>query len=536
VLAKVEFAFPRKASGLVRELGWWSAFSISISYTVGSGINYYAIRSTAWHPGSNIPLAFIIGALPMIFLAYIYTEMGIMMPRSGGDYIYISRVLDPGVGFMANWLYFVANNFATGLLAVIASRAWGYVIHLAGIITDNAGWIELGSKMMTPGMFQFGIAVTIITIYMLLSLLGVRVFRWYIAAIVAFGFAASFIAIGASFYAASKGTEFVKAAWDATYGAGAWEEIERVAAENGWTYEEYVPWTWDATIGNFVDTFWAYWGATAAVYVGGEMKSPKTGFLAGVFGCAIFLMVFYVVTLVSIMSAYTKAFVSQVCFVMELENVSELLTVMEPLDPSLAVFTAPLVHNIAPLAILFAILPALWITNCSGSTLLVGPRQPFAWAFDRFFPGIFCQVNETFHSPHWSVILTGLIAYTFVPIPIWGGGGLLIAMADVTFIYILRCLFGAITGVVLPYKKPDIWERGFKLSVGGVPVISICGVIACFWWLWGLAISAWWLSFLEMAYLSFWFAFGAFIWFFYAEYNKRRGIPLESIYGTIPPA
>jgi APA family basic amino acid/polyamine antiporter len=534
-MAEVEFAFPRKATGLVRELGWWSAFSVSMSYTVGSGLNYYLVRAPYWHPGSIVPLAFLLGALPMIFLAYIYTEMGIMMPRSGGDYIYISRALDPQIGFVSNWLYFVANNFATGLLAVIAAGFWAYVVNLMGIITGNADWIAF--SLDNTGIAI--VAVVIITIYTLLSLFGVRVFRWYVATLVAIGLVGSFIGIGATFYGIAN-PAYVKESWDATYGAGSWAEVQSVAAANDWSgYIETETAAYGgvagATVGNFADTFWAYWGATAACYFGGEMKSPRKGFIIGVFGCAIFLTIFYVLTAIGAFGAYGD-FISQYTFVYG-EGLGDQLTTMTAVDPSLPVFTAPLAHGMPWLQMVFAIIPAMWITNCSGSTLLVGPRQPFAWAFDRFFPEVFSHVNERFHSPHWSVLLSAVIAYLFIPIAIYD---VFAAMIDVTFIYIVRCLFGAFTGVTLPYRKPDIWERGFKATVAGIPLLAICGVFAVFLWMWGLMISATWLSIgppnWDMVYLAFWVAFGAFIWLAFAEYNKRRGITIPAIYGEIPPA
>jgi amino acid transporter len=175
----------------------------------------------------------------------------------------------------------------------------------------------------------------------------------------------------------------------------------------------------------------------------------------------------------------------------------------------------------------------MWITNCSGSTLLVGPRQPFAWAFDRFFPDAFNRVNERFHSPHWSVLLCAVLAYIFIPMAI---GNVFFATVDATFIFILSQLLIAFAGVVLPYRRPDIWERGFKAVVAGIPLISICGALAIFFWVWGLAISASWLNAWAMLYLSFWVLLGSLIWFAFAERNRRIGIALQDIYGEIPPA
>ncbi|MEM3622836.1 MAG: APC family permease [Candidatus Bathyarchaeia archaeon] len=531
-MAEVKFAFPRKATGLVRELGWWSAFSISLSYTIGSGINYWVVQASYWHPGSLIPVAYIIGALPAIFVAYVITEMGIMMPRSGGSYIYVSRVLDPHIGFLGDWLYFVANNFATGLLAVIGAGFWEKVINLLGVATGNAAWAAFALDNMGLAL----IACVIITLYTLLSLLGIRVFRWYVAGLVAIGIVGSFLGIFATFYGVAN-PSYVKEAWNLTYGEGSWEQVQQVATTNGWAtfVEEHTAsagGVGGATIGNFADTFWAYWGSTAACYFGGEMKSPKRGFILGVFIATLFIMIWYVLTAIGLYTAYGD-FVSQYCYVYG-EGYGDQVTAMRVMDPSLPLFTVPLAHGMVWLQAIFAFIPALWISNCAGATLLVGPRQPFAWSFDKFFPDAFNRVNERFHSPHWSVILTALIAYTFVPLSL--PPRTFVATVDATFIFIISQLFIALAGVAVPYKRPDIWERGFKATLAGIPLISIVGACAVLFWVWGMAISASWLEFWGMLYLAFWVFVGSLIWFAYAERNRRMGIALQDIYGEIPPA
>ncbi|MEM3759719.1 MAG: hypothetical protein QXZ02_01245, partial [Candidatus Bathyarchaeia archaeon] len=111
-----------------------------------------------------------------------------------------------------------------------------------------------------------------------------------------------------------------------------------------------------------------------------------------------------------------------------------------------------------------------------------------------------------------------------------------VATVDATFIFIISQLFIALAGVAVPYKRPDIWERGFKATLAGIPLISIVGACAVLFWVWGMAISASWLEFWGMLYLAFWVFVGSLIWFAYAERNRRMGIALQDIYGEIPPA
>jgi len=55
-----------------------------------------------YFPGANLPIAYVGGLLLMLPIAVVYAVLARAMPRSGGDYVYISRILGPGWGFIAS--------------------------------------------------------------------------------------------------------------------------------------------------------------------------------------------------------------------------------------------------------------------------------------------------------------------------------------------------------------------------------------------------------------------------------------------------
>lgn len=101
----VPFRYARKSSGLVRQLRWWDVLFITISAPTGSGILYYAVR-TSGQPGGNIAIAFAIGAL--LFLPMVLSSLVLVaaMPRSGGPYVGVSRLLHPSLGYLAAMVSF----------------------------------------------------------------------------------------------------------------------------------------------------------------------------------------------------------------------------------------------------------------------------------------------------------------------------------------------------------------------------------------------------------------------------------------------
>src|SRR6187455_1622389 len=92
--------FVRKATGLVR--GWstrdafiYAAFSINL-ITLGLYIFGYA----PFIPGGSLIWAVLLAGGYLVVQGITYASLIAAMPRAGGDYVWISRVLGGGIGFV----------------------------------------------------------------------------------------------------------------------------------------------------------------------------------------------------------------------------------------------------------------------------------------------------------------------------------------------------------------------------------------------------------------------------------------------------
>src|SRR5215210_3089363 len=92
--------FARKATGLVK--GWsvrdafiYAFFSINL-ITLGLFIFSYAV----FIPNGSLLWAVVLSGAYLLFQVVVYASLIAAMPRAGGDYIWISRVLGGGVGFV----------------------------------------------------------------------------------------------------------------------------------------------------------------------------------------------------------------------------------------------------------------------------------------------------------------------------------------------------------------------------------------------------------------------------------------------------
>src|SRR5918999_3020 len=92
--------FQRKATGLLR--GWsvldgfiYAAFAINLM-TLGLWIFSFA----PFIPDGSLIYAIILSGLYLVFQAVTYASLIAVMPRAGGDYVWMSRVLGGGIGFI----------------------------------------------------------------------------------------------------------------------------------------------------------------------------------------------------------------------------------------------------------------------------------------------------------------------------------------------------------------------------------------------------------------------------------------------------
>ena len=68
-------------------------------------------------PGTNLPVSVLLSLIPAAFLGGVYVLFGIAMPRSGGDYVFISRTLHPSIGLAANMSATAWNLIILGVYA-----------------------------------------------------------------------------------------------------------------------------------------------------------------------------------------------------------------------------------------------------------------------------------------------------------------------------------------------------------------------------------------------------------------------------------
>jgi len=138
-----------------RPVTLFSAANIVIANMIGIGVfTTLGFQVASLHSPFSVLMLWVLGGLGAFCGALCYGELGSMMPRSGGEYTYLSHIYHPAIGFLSGWVSMVAGFAAPIALAAIAFGEY------AGVIL--------------PGIDKTVLAVCIIVLLSLVHLTDVR--------------------------------------------------------------------------------------------------------------------------------------------------------------------------------------------------------------------------------------------------------------------------------------------------------------------------------------------------------------------------
>src|SRR3954470_23870060 len=122
-----DHVFARSSTGLVREAGGWSAFMNNMSAS-GAPLALVLLFSLgpAYYVGANMYVAVFLALVLTVWTGLVYAMFATAIPRSGGDYPWISRSLSPTLGFASNFSYMFWAMFIIAIYGVLVA-SWGLV-------------------------------------------------------------------------------------------------------------------------------------------------------------------------------------------------------------------------------------------------------------------------------------------------------------------------------------------------------------------------------------------------------------------------
>src|SRR6476619_7739881 len=121
--AAIKSAHPRRTVGFV------TACSIVIANIIGTGIfTSLGFQLNDIQSGFALLMLWVVGGIAALCGALCYGELAAAMPRSGGEYHFLSRIYHPSVGFMAGFV-----SATVGFAAPIALAAMAFGKYFTGV-------------------------------------------------------------------------------------------------------------------------------------------------------------------------------------------------------------------------------------------------------------------------------------------------------------------------------------------------------------------------------------------------------------------
>jgi basic amino acid/polyamine antiporter, APA family len=461
--------FLRKATGLVR--GWSvrdsMIYACLATNFVTLGLYEFTYAGPAF-PGGQLITSILISAVLVSFLVVAYTGLVVTIPRAGGDYVWQTRILGSGIGF------------------VMAATGWWFILWLWAPIYGNI----LSKQLFQPLWATFGdpggaawfaskngiFVVCVITIGLagVLVSLGMagyaRIQKWCFAGgLIAFAVIVVLLLVNShasfvsSFNFEAQKIFGIKGAYAATQAAAAKDKFTAQPlgfGPVGGPTLLLVP-----AMMFFI--LWPNWGSTLYGEIRGasDFRRVFTGMFAGLWITVILTIIFLLLVAKTVGWEFFQN--ANAAFY----NGNSTL----PIWPYPFMLAGWLVHNTAFQVILILAL-SLWFFGWVGTLFLSSTRVIFAAAFDRVLPDRAAEVSEKRKVPLYSLVLMLLPAVGLSAVYAYSTTFQSYTL-DATLVIAVTYLFSAIAVVILPWRKPEMWAASpaSRIKLLGVPIVPVAG-------------------------------------------------------------
>jgi basic amino acid/polyamine antiporter, APA family len=529
--------FVRNSTGLVREMS--QRDNLILAALTGAPAAFLALTVFfvfTGLPNGNLYVAALLTIPLILAFSYSFGLMTAAIPRSGGDYTIVSRVLTPSLGLVSSFCMMVGGvalsqaflgRFAATLAVAPSLQTIGVIAHSptlfrwgTDVATENGWWFAIGLFVFVIGASAFWGGP-----HWVRRVMGLGFFASTAGLLIA-----TIIAIFTSNH--SFINDFNSTTAHATGSSSNYAGVLAAGAKAGVTVSS--GFSWSATIA--VIGVWA----TSQVYTyfaafaGGELRQATSRWtahrmaLGGTF--SILLEIFCIYFLIH---SWGRPFVTNAFgggFPAALGS-----------SPAYFTLSAYQVGNT-----IYAVLICLSFFLVYPMFVSVGflalTRTLFAYSFDGILPARVSSVSRRTNAPAFAIVVAFVILALFLAWAVFIATNALQVVVYATVIQMVAMMLVGVSAAVFPYRRPELFRAsGVTWSVGRVPVVVIAGVASVL----AGAFIIW--IFFHYPYFGLsdkgkffaWFggtALAALIFYFTVRAVKRReGTDLSLVYAEIPP-
>src|ERR671937_698871 len=456
--------FVRKATGLVRGWSVWDAFIYSAMSINIVTLGFYAFSFAPFIPKGSLLWAVVLSGAYLVMQAMTYASLIAAMPRAGGDYVWISRTLGGGIGFVLaacgwwfilwHWVPIYANILNVEVFSPLAAIiGWDHGVHFwgraAGLLTSSIIVALIASVLIGLGIRTYArVQKTCFYggVFGLLVMFGLLLFN------------------SKSDFISSFNTEARQ-----TYGTSgdAYHAVLK-AGTNGYVPSDLASFAFTATILLIpmiaFFNLWSNWGATLYGEVRGASDFRKNIYaMAGA-------LVFTTIAAVVLLLLFAKTFGWDFYNAMNNSGGGALGVFPYPMT-WVAFFTASPLGQFLIVGVM-----SLWFFGWVGTVFLSSTRVVFATAFDRVLPEWTAKVSRN-GVPY---VALALMLIPSIPISYFVeyNHSFSTWTLDATLVIAITFLGSAVAAATLPWRKPDIYRASpiAKYTVGPLPLITAAAI------------------------------------------------------------
>jgi len=525
--------FVRQTSGLVKEFGVFDTFVFNtIGYALGLVLASLPTFLGGVYPGADIYVVLTLGAVLTIFNGLVYGLFSAAMPRSGGDYVFISRTLSPLIGFVANWGFSWSQFLGLGVYTAWSIRdALSPALVTLGYATNSEALVQAGQTILQP-MAMFLTGAIILLSVLLVSLAGTRFLKQF--SNIFFFVALAGTAVMAAVLIGANHQGFVAAFNNAMAAHGgpanAYDAILARAHAAGL---QSGPTSFAASLMALPVGYWAFIGFTYSAYVGGEVKQPQRSQTVGILGALVVGYCAYMITLGAYYNVVGRDFTNAVALVQTFPNNPM------PTAGSMSFFAGLLSSNVWVVA-LISLSTFLWYYLLLFIMAAICVRNIFAWSFDRIVPEAFARVTPKQGAPWVATLAVIAIAGVFMAAQAFAG----VTFMNYIAIFSVCFLAAGVAAMVFPYRRKELFEQAppiVRTKILGVPLMVLAGagntVLFClvlYSALTNAGVSGA-AGVLPLYVLAGIYGGGIVVYLLAKAIQSRRGVNLDLLYKEIPP-
>lgn len=463
--------FARRATGFVRDIKVRDAVIFNVLPACPGlvmAVSVFWVLST--FVGVNLYVAILITIVCAFLICGAFGLLSQIMPRSGGDYILISRSLHPGLAVGSSLLIGTSAMLAMGYWGVFtANICIGPMVTMFGVSVDSH-WLQNAGVTLTHHPWNMIIGFIEVAILAGIMASGTRLLMrvqfWLFVGAMA-GFVVAAITLLVTTHAGFI-NDYNSYARPFTHHANTYAYFMAQAKSGGTNVHAAT--NWHNTIiasGAFIAFgVWAWYSVNYA----GEIRSAGTrkNWYSMLGGLALtFIPILLMVLLLEKTVGYP--------FLTAVNAVSGKAAYTLPNQPWWITLVATTFNNAVFVAFL-GLTFICWAPLIVYTQIVQPVRALFAWAFDQVIPERIATVNERTHTPVFSLGLITVASIFFLYLAAYSSTFLkYVALSTIvgfpTFIMV------GISAIVFPYRRKAAYEASVSnIRLFGLPLLVYFGV------------------------------------------------------------